>query len=226
MKVTFKSNSAAFDARLKEMLPRLAVVARKHLRESSTRWTVGMDKRFTGYYPGLNRSPGGAVRMTPSGVVAVSPRGRLRARSQALRGSVRSSVTGRNMKSLRARFFVGGGKAGYAALQEFGGVIKPVSARALTIPLENAYTAGGRFRNKAKIRKEGDSYTTDFGPTFIRNKVIFADLGNDKVLPLYVLRQRVEVPARLGAGYTLNEVAKRTLPKMLTAMSRVLGGKR
>lgn len=68
----------------------------------------------------------------------------------------------------------------YAAIHQFGGTIRPINARALTVPLPAA-TLGRRAR--------------DYKNTFVAKGVIFQKQGSE-IVPLFVLKKSVKIPAR------------------------------
>ena len=208
----FTSNSAEFKAMTDQLGQRLFKVARKGFIELQEEWVRNMKlDRFTGYYPGPTRGS------------------RLRARSGHLRSSAGGRVTGKKLGTLRALLRIGGGRAGYARLQEDGGTITPTGGRRfLTVPLRQALRPGtGTLKPSAVIRRDGDGYSTSMGPTFIMNvggrPLIMVKKGKrGTVVPLYALRPRVKIPARLGAGEELASVSKAHLPQMSESLLRVM----
>lgn len=93
----------------------------------------------------------------------------------------------------------------YAALQEYGGTIRPKNARALTIPLDAAKTSAGVPRGRAR----------DFEDTFILRRdddvpLIAQRRGREKIVPLFALVQEVTVDARPS----LEPTAEALLPKL------------
>lgn len=101
----------------------------------------------------------------------------------------------------------------YAGLQEFGGTVKPVSAQWLWIPLsENKTSAGvaritptqamsnGGFLTNAKT---GGKIFWAYGLTAASRKRASREVkkgrAKDELVPLFVLKKEVTIPARLGA---------------------------
>jgi hypothetical protein len=215
----FITNSEEFVARVQAAEPKLGKVARRGLVELVETWTTRMKTgRFTGYYPGRTRGR------------------KLRVRSGALRSSVGGRVLGKKLDDLRAIFRVGGGRAGYARIQELGGTVHPKRARMLTIPIGaprgSALTAAGNIRAKAKPRFAGTTksgapiYETGYGRTHLfrskaGNLVITAGSGKNTVL-LYVLKNRAKIPPRLRAFETLVHATNQKVPDLHRDIFRVL----
>ena len=159
---------------------------------------------------------------------------RLQRRTGGLANSIKSEVKGDRVGNLRLILEAGGatggrwgGAGGYAHTQEYGGTIK--GKPWLLIPLDEALTPKGRVRKEAQIIRRNKRYTTrGFGPTFIRDSVIFAQKQGafngvaGRVRPLYLLRRQVKIPPRLGARGTMMNVANRSLPKMGKGILRIL----
>ena len=87
----------------------------------------------------------------------------------------------------------------YAAIQEFGGTISPKNAKYLCIPLPAAMDGSGQ-----PLR----SSPRDWPNTFVKrskagNLLIFQKRGTS-IVPLYVLKSSVVIPARLGLRKTLD----------------------
>lgn len=129
----------------------------------------------------------------------------------------------------------------YAALQEFGGTIRPKRAQYLTIPLAAALTPSGVLSGRYKIRREGGRFVTDAGETFLfRSKggnlligiksrgvakgfigpgmprALATGRGSSRELKaFYVLRKSVTVPARFGFFAAWKKLERGLLPKLL-----------
>lgn len=71
----------------------------------------------------------------------------------------------------------------YARIHEEGGVIRPKTKQALTVPFP------GKVYPPASILKGS-------GKTFVRKNVIFMKIGSDDVIPIYALEKEVVIPAR------------------------------
>lgn len=93
-----------------------------------------------------------------------------------------------------------GNRMVYAAIHETGGTIKAKRAKYLTIPLPAAMTPRGVLRKPAR----------QWTDTFVRNKIIFQKKGK-KVVPLFVLKESVTIPARPYISTALNETKNRII---------------
>jgi len=135
----------------------------------------------------LNEQMGVAQRLAKENVTGGGKAtNRLNVRSGRLRSSITKKVIS---KGTRHRGIIGSNVV-YARIHEEGGVIKPVSAKYLTIPLQAAKTRAGVVRGRAR----------DFQDTFFRhskskNLILFQKKG-DEIIPLFLLVKRVEIPAR------------------------------
>lgn len=224
--VEFSDNSDAFKRRVLKMMPELEVAARAGLVEMTETWVTQMKSgRFTGYRPGRSQR-------------------KLRVRTGALRNSVGGLVSGKKLDALKTTLRVGGGRAGYARIQEYGGRVKGNDW--LTIPVAAALTPAGAVRKKAKPRLEGTTkprgshpggrkiYTTGFGRTAVvqgpRGPVIIARQpgkgrrkGSKKqAVLLFLLRRSVKVPPRLGARKQLRVLVNKQMPEMSREFTRIL----
>lgn len=157
---------------------------------------------------GLEQSRWMATRQFAS-YTGKSPSHGLQTRTGQLRRSIRHEVRGSSIADLSLRMYVIGRQA---RIQEYGGDIRPVRARALTIPTPAALTPSGALSGRVRIRKDGSRYTTDLGDTFIfhtkrgeaaigikrkrDNVVITVRGGAPKAF--YILKHRVHIPPRLG----------------------------
>lgn len=97
----------------------------------------------------------------------------------------------------------------YAATQEFGDPNRvPRRARMLAIPLPEAKTPTGVSRYPSPLRK---SLATAFPEgTFVRKSqngmfLILWGVRNGEPVPLFILKRRVNIPARMGARALLRE---------------------
>ncbi len=115
----------------------------------------------------------------------------------------------------------------YAAIQEFGGTIKPKTKRFLTIPLPDARTPAGVLKGGARLVQRGSKYfTADGDPTFIfrskrGNLLIGAEAKNGRRRLLYTLKPSVTLKARLGFNRTFQE---RTAPFILGEAQKAITG--
>ena len=205
----FTSNAPELKRMLNSLGDKLFKVAREDLIELQERWVRNMKRdRFTGYYDGPTRGS------------------RLRTRTGSLKSSIGGRVTGNKLSNLRALLRVGGGKSGYARIQEHGGTITG-QGKMLTVPLRQALRpTTGTLKPSAVIRRTADGYETNMGPTFIVNTggrpLIMVRKGKrGTIVPLYSLRRSVKIPPRLGAEDELKDVSKAILPKLSDALLRV-----
>lgn len=207
----FTSNSAEFKAKIAAMEGKLYTAARDEFVDIQETWVRNMKKEhFQGYYPGKTRGT------------------RLRVRSGHLRSSVGGRVTGTKLDNLRALLRVGGGRAGYARLQEEGDTITPTTKQYLTVPLRQALRPNtGTLKPGAKIRRDGGGYSTTMGPTFILNlgrRPIVMVKRKRSVVPLYALVKSVKVKPRLGARRELLDLGREWVPQLSKRLLRVLVG--
>ena len=77
----------------------------------------------------------------------------------------------------------GADEVDYAAIHHYGGIIKPKTKKALTIPFP-----GGPADQRVPLR------AADFNDTFVAKGIIFQNKGED-IEPLFILRKSVEIPA-------------------------------
>lgn len=85
--------------------------------------------------------------------------------------------------------------------------VKPVHARALTIPLPAAKTAAGVTRRRARAYKN----------TFVHEGIIYQRRGKKKIVPLFVLRKSVTVPARPALRKIVEPLKQRILRELEAA---------
>lgn len=101
--------------------------------------------------------------------------------------------------SVTGGMYVDLNKAKYGAIQEFGGTIRPVHGRYLTIPIGDALTGNGVARFTARGLIENPQ-AFGFLRTFFYKHVLFGDptKGGQMVraVPLFVLKSSVTLPAR------------------------------
>lgn len=215
-KFVFSDNSFETQRDMYAARKRMYVAARAGLIEMQETWVSRMkQQQFEGYYPGRTRR-------------------KLRARTGALRSSIGGRVVGTRLQNLTMKLRVGGGRAGYARIQEDGGVVTPQRARRLTVPLPAALRPGtGTLKPSAKIRKGADGYTTQLGPTIVlpgrRDPIIYVrrDTKRDKgrLLPLYVLKRSVRIKPRLGAQKKLQFVIAQQLPDFTRSLQLAIAGR-
>lgn len=155
----------------------------------------------------------------PSGTTSAS----LSRRSGALLNEIRSSVKvyGETLANIEGH--IGTGTSVYGRIQEFGGVIRPKNAKYLTVPLPAALNSDGTPKKKGA--REWDN-------TFvIKSKagnllIVQKGIGGD-IVPLYVLKSSVTIPARLNMGSTLRAglgyFVDQAVEKMLQEIQAGLG---
>ena len=119
--------------------------------------------------------------------------------------------------------------------------MRPKRRRYLTVPTEAALTKAGALSGRFRIRQQGTKFVTDAGETFIfkskggnlligikaRTKrgdfvgpsvprAVAKGRGRNRELTVfYVLRRRVEVPARFGFIGSWKLLERRLLPKLV-----------
>lgn len=141
-------------------------------------------------------------------------------RTGTLRRSFGHEVVGQGLTS-ELRVFSRG--TPYAAIQEFGGTIKPKNKRYLTIPLPDAKTPAGALKGGARLVQRGERYfTADGDTTFVfrskrGNLLVAARAKNGRRRLLYTLKPSVTLKARLGFTRTFQE---RTAPFILGELER------
>lgn len=119
----------------------------------------------------------------------------LNVRSNRLRSSIGSRVYERSgeLSAVVGSGARHGNRVKYANIHETGGTITPKRTKFLAIPLAAARTRGGDQRAISP---------KDFENTFIRNGVIYQKQGK-KIIPLFVLKKSVRIPARKYLSKTL-----------------------
>lgn len=86
-------------------------------------------------------------------------------------------------------------KAIYGAIQEHGGTIFPKRSRHLAIPLRGMTTGAGVARGSARQVIQSPS-AFGFKRTFFRKGIIFGVKDQGSIVPLFVLKTQVTIPAR------------------------------
>lgn len=124
----------------------------------------------------------------------------------------------------------------YAKIQEFGGIVRPVRRRYLTIPTPAALTKAGIVRQSARPVKLGGRWMTNGQvpglkgrQTFIArgtrgNPVIFGTGKDGKPVALWTLRKSVRVPARLGFFRTWEGLAPARDAALARAGKEIIDG--
>ena len=113
----------------------------------------------------------------------------------------------------------------YAGIQERGGTIKPVRGRYLWIPLAANLMNNGMARlTPSQAIQQPHFIRWDRGPIFFgkspvkQSKKSFAE--NFGIVPLFVLKTSVTIPARMGAGQLFQSM----LPDLKTSISDAVAG--
>lgn len=96
-------------------------------------------------------------------------------------------VRGRKLADLQARFAT---RVKYAPIHEFGGIIRPVKARFLAIPLDDARVRG--------IAASPRDFPDGFFMRSKGGKLLFGINQGETFVPLFVLKRSVKIPARMG----------------------------
>lgn len=145
----------------------------------------------------FNEGVGAAAAVLASGMKRIMSRGPRGMSSpegtppNVQRGQLRNSMQSTPGHNLRA---YAGSNVKYARIQDKGGIVRPVNARALTVPIgirgrRASELGGARGMNLVPIRTRG-------------GKLLLID-RNDKV-PIFVLKDIVHLPARPWAMPALN----------------------
>jgi len=104
-----------------------------------------------------------------------------------------------------------GKRVKYANILETGGIIRPRRAKYLTIPLSNALTKAGATKYPS---------ARDYPNTFVRNGVIYQKVGKRKVVPIFVLRKEVRIPAKRYLSRTVEMVRGRVERLLVDTIER------
>lgn len=146
----------------------------------------------------------------------------IKARTGALRRSLRTSITGTKLSSLKASFFsaanVGGTAVKYAPLQEYGGTVRAIDKYRnvlggpyLNIPTSANRTPAGVMRKSARMLFNEGAYIQK---SSAGNWGVF--LGSQMMM---VLRKQVTIPARLG----MVDAADEQIPTILSRLANLIG---
>lgn len=156
---------------------------------------------------------------------------RLSRRSGSLAGSFGRDVTGKNLSDLRLTVFT---TARYAPLQEFGGEVRPVARKYLTVPLDAALTAeAGATRSRAEGWGRERTFVAEAADG---RAYIFLRTGTPRPsgwkpgqddpssVPLFLLTRKVTVPARLGFFATWEGDKEERMAEVAAAVDEALDG--
>jgi hypothetical protein len=94
--------------------------------------------------------------------------------------------------------------APYARIQELGGVVTAKRAANLTIPIGEALTAKGVARFSAR-QLISNPFAFGYKGTFVAKGILFGSVEGGGILPLFVLKPSVVLPARLPLLSALND---------------------
>jgi len=105
----------------------------------------------------------------------------------------------------------------YAAIQEFGGVIRPVKKKALTIPFKGVRHSAPMYMPEGSFIKRGDD-----------GRAYIVKAGKRKLKYLFLLSRRVELPARRwwskSVGKRVKEIDKYINEDILWERAKKLAG--
>lgn len=91
--------------------------------------------------------------------------------------------------------------SGFWAIHETGGTVRPTRSKYLTIPLPGALNSDG-----TPIRATARAWENTFVARSKRgNLLIFQKRGGRGIVPLYLLKESVTIPARLGMADTIDQ---------------------
>lgn len=108
----------------------------------------------------------------------------------------------------------------YGLIHETGGTIVPKSKQFLTIPLPGALTPSGVLRKSAGELQQNPS---PFDTTFIHDGTIIGE-RNDALTPLFILRKKVEIPARRWASSAVDSTINSFLKRLQVQIDASLRG--
>lgn len=146
----------------------------------------------------------------------------LQVRTGKLAQTVSGKLLGSSAKDYAAAITAGSASVPYAGIQEFGGTIKPVRAKALRVPLPDILTAGGDVKGKYQIYERGGTYSTGDGkPTWISGRAIMIE-ENGRPMPIWALMASVKIPPRLGIGKTIEKSQPEIRQQLVEAVGTAL----
>lgn len=146
----------------------------------------------------------------------------IQTRTSKLAATVRGKRVGNKADEMVALIMAGSSTVKYAAIQEYGGTIKPKKKKALTIPLPDILTPGGDVKGDYRLTQRGGKHMTAGGvPTFIRGGAIMIEQGG-KAVPIYALKQRAVIPPRLRMGKTIEEQDDWIKQRIIRALEKAM----
>jgi hypothetical protein len=138
-------------------------------------------------------------------------------RTGALNEAILNSVTVTGATFADIRGMIGAPGIPYARIQETGGTIRAKNGSFLAIPLPAAMTSDG-----VPLLPGPRSWPNTFiRKTAAGNVVIFMKLG-ERIVPLYVLKPEVTIPARLGMRATLEAGMPYFIDRAMDAMVKAV----
>lgn len=147
----------------------------------------------------------------------------LKRRSGHLAQSIESSIYQDSGGVITARIGSGvrsGFRMPYTEIHETGGTITPKRVKYLTVPLAAALTSSGVPR-KASVREWPNTFV---GRSKGGALIIFQKAGKGRMIPLYVLKRSINVPARRYMSRTLDSTKNYFLMAVRGAIERGLNG--
>ena len=153
----------------------------------------------------------------PGGTGARSLSKRSGALVSAIVGSVK--VNGTTFTTIEGS--IGAPGVAYAKIQETGGMIKPKSAKFLCIPLPAALDGNG-----LPLRASPRQWENTFVATSKAGNLIIFQKRASTIVPLYVLKDEVTIPPRLGMGDTLRAGLPYFVDHAVAAIMKAMRDKR
>jgi hypothetical protein len=146
-----------------------------------------------------------------------SPPGALFRRSGALVAAIRDSVrvSGQTLDNIEGRI---GASVEYAHIQEYGGTIVPTTAKYLAIPLPNALDVRG-----VPLKAGPREWSNTFVARSKAGNLLIFQKQSIRIVPLYVLKNKVTIPARLGLGDELRLGMGAFMDNAMSRMLAVMG---
>jgi len=130
----------------------------------------------------------------------------------------RSFISGVSGSKLSDVFGMVATRSKYAPIHEYGGAITPKTAKHLTIPLPDNKTKAGVTRKSARqLISEGKSF---FRKSKRGNLILFTNNRGD-LKPMFVLVDRVSIPARLGFSQTAQKWFESLLTSLIGLIERI-----
>jgi hypothetical protein len=136
-------------------------------------------------------------------------------------GQLRRSITGRTFMGRVIKAIVGSGIFGtrpvkYARIQEKGGKVKPVKAKALTIPLPGVKGVAANYPDAFIIKSRAG------------NVLLVEKKGDRGIRPLFVLKKEVTIPASHWLSQSIREMKPELIrslkPREVVKVMERMGG--